>query len=134
MGANKPVNDRKQDRVSMCVPFGFYPDQGDPRSASIKCDRPSSFLVDLSDTGMRICGNMILEEEVPLAARFEFTGEKRSISARFKVKWTVKNSYKAYGNYSYGLQFINVSPTDREFLRVIYKREQENTEQKVILK
>ncbi len=134
MGAKKTTNDRTKDRISMCVPFGFYPDQADSRSSLIKVNRPSSFLVALCENGMRISGNMILEEDVPLIARFDFRDEKHSISCRFRVKWIIKNSYKAYGNYSYGLQFMNVSPDDRAFLHSIYEREMENTEQKVVLK
>jgi hypothetical protein len=118
----------------MCLPFNFIPDANDPHSSRIKAERRSGYLVDLSEGGMRICGDMLMEADLPFAARLEFPDEMQNISFRFRVKWITKNSYRAFGKFSYGIEITTISAASRRFLEDIYSREQNNTSSKAILK
>ena len=133
--SEKSSNSRHTDRISMRVPCQLNIGQ---TGSSDVVRRPAGgsgcYLVNLSDTGMQISTNILLREDVKLSAELRFEKENRSVSFSFKVKWLRKNSYKAFGSYSYGIQFIQISDSNRDFLHQIYKREKDNLEKGMIIK
>ncbi len=131
---NKESNAREADRVAMRVPCHFSIGQG---LAGEVVRRPAAgsgcYLVNLSGKGMQISTNLLIREDVKLTAGLGFDKEKRTVDFIFKVKWLRKNSFKAYGSYSYGLEFLQIKPGDRDFLHRIYDREKKNLDEKTIV-
>ena len=131
----KSSNSREADRVSMRLPCHLSVGHG---LAGDVVRRPASgsgcYLVNLSDKGMQISTNLLIREDVKLNAGLGFDKEKRTVDFTFKVKWLRKNSFKTFGSYSYGLEFLEIKDEDRDFLHRIYDREKRNLDEKTIVK
>ena len=120
-------NSRKNQRISMRLPCRLILDKPPATTSKSSPPKTSFYIVNLSSSGMRLSGDMPMVKDVPLNASITLEDEGgRVIHCRFKVKWLSKNSFKAYGGYSYGLEITSMSADDREFLSKIFRREKEN--------
>jgi len=125
---------REAERVSMRIPCQLSIGQASQSDVvRSRTGGSSCYMINLSDKGMQISSNMLIKEDVRLSASLSFEKEKRAVSFLFKVKWLRKNSFKTYGVYSYGLEFIEISEDERDFLHRIYDREKHNLDQKTII-